>query len=328
MKKTRTLQITATMAAVTTLITGVAACNNTQVTQTEWTGETIIETDASGETVKIAVLETDAETGEPVETSVIETTAETDAFVSGLFGSGEKTDETQPVGQTSGSGTTSGTSGTTSGTTTIGTSGTTKPTTGTTGTTGTSATTTTQQTTQPTNGNPTGTTGTTQTQAQPTETTQQTTQPTSGTTKPTETPTPTETTQQTTQPTQPTNTPVPTATSISTPTPEPTATPTPEPTATPTPVPTLEYEVHNCVVKVQWYDTAPGNPPTISVSYTYNSGTGANGKNGAQSDAISQADAYLASQGWDVSTQGRPYSTSSSTTSIEYHYSDGSVTYD
>lgn len=318
MKKTRTLQITATMVAVTTLITGVAACNNTQVTQTEWTGETIIETDASGETVKIAVLETDAETGEPVETSVIETTAETNDFVSGLFGSGEKTDETQHVGQTSGSGTTSGT-------TTIGTSGTTKPTTGTTGT---SATTTTQQTTQPTNGNPTGTTGTTQTQAQPTETTQQTTQPTSGTTKPTEAPKPTETTQQTTQPTQPTNTPVPTAT----PTPEPTATstptPTPEPTATPTPVPTLEYEVHNCVVKVQWYDTAPGNPPAISVSYTYNSGTGASSKNDAQADAISQADDYLASQGWDVSTQGRPYSTSSSTTSIEYHYSDGSVTYD
>lgn len=325
MKKTRTLQITATMVAVTTLITGVAACNNTQVTQTEWTGETIIETDASGETIKIAVLETDPTTGEPVETSVIETTAETNDFVSGLFGSGEKTDETQPVGQTSGSGTTSGTSGTTSGTTTIGTSGTVKPTTGTTGT---SATTTTQQTTQPTNGNPTGTTGTTQTQAEPTETTQQTTQPTSGTTKPTEAPKPTETTQQTTQPTQPTNTPVPTATSTPVPTATSTPTPTPEPTATPTPVPTLEYTIETCAVEICWYDTAPGNPPTIIVTYTYNSATGASGKSGATADAKSQANDYLAGQGWDVNTQGAPYSTSSYCVSIEYHYSDGSVTYD
>lgn len=314
MKKTRTLQITATMVAVMTLITGVAACNNTQVTQTEWTGETIIETDASGETVKIAVLETDAETGEPVETSVIETTAETNDFVSGLFGSGEKTDETQHVGQTSGSGTTSGT-------TTIGTSGTTKPTTGTTGT---SATTTTQQTTQPTNGNPTGTTGTTQTQAQPTETTQQTTQPTSGTTKPTEAPKPTETTQQTTQPTQPTNTPVPTAT----PTPEPTATSTPTPTATPTPVPTLEYTIETYGVQINWYDDAPGNPPAISATYTYNSATGASTQSDAKANIKSQANDYLANQGWDVNTQGAPYSTSTYGISVEYHYSDGSVTYD
>jgi hypothetical protein len=328
MKKTRTLQITATMVAVTTLISGVAACNNIKTTQTEWTGETIIETDASGETVKIAVLETDAATGEPVETSVIETTAETNDFVSGLFGSGEKTDETQPVGQTSGSGTTSGTSGTTSGATTVGTSGTTKPTTGATGT---SATTTTQQTTQPTNGNPTGTTGTTQTQAQPTETTQQTTQPTSGTTQttqPTATPKPTETTQQTTQPTQPTNTPVPTATSTPVPTATSTPTPTPEPTATPTPVPTLEYTIETYVIQVNWYDTAPGNPPAISVSYTYNSATGASGQSDAKANAKSQANDYLASQGWDVSTQGYPYSTGSYCSGVEYHYSDGSVTYD
>ena len=282
MKNIGTFKIIVSITTITIMISAFAACNNNQQ-QTEWTGDTLIETNESGETIKVAVVATDAE-GNPLETSIIETTA-----------------------------------------TTIGTSGTTKPTTGTTGT---SATTTTQQTTQPTNGNPTGTTGTTQTQAQPTETTQQTTQPTSGTTKPTEAPKPTETTQQTTQSTQPTNTPVPTAT----PTPEPTATstptPTPEPTATPTPVPTLEYTVETWTVKIKWYGDAPGNPPAISVTYTYNSATGASGKSGAQADAESQADAYLASQGWDVNTQGYPYSISGGVVSVEYHYSDGSVTYD
>lgn len=282
MKNIGTFKIIVSITTITIMISAFAACNNNQQ-QTEWTGDTLIETNESGETIKVAVVATDEE-GNPLETSIIETTA-----------------------------------------TTIGTSGTIKPTTGTTGT---SATTTTQQTTQPTNGNPTGTTGTTQTQAQPTETTQQTTQPTSGTTKPTEAPKPTETTQQTTQPTQPTNTPVPTAT----PTPEPTATstptPTPEPTATPTPVPTLEYTIETWVIHVNWYDTAPGNPPAISVSYTYNSATGASGKSGAKADAESQATDYLASQGWDVSTQGYPYSTGSYCSGVEYHYSDGSVTYD
>ena len=282
MKNIGTFKIIVSITTITIMISAFAACNNNQQ-QTEWTGDTLIETNESGETIKVAVVATDAE-GNPLETSIIETTA-----------------------------------------TTIGTSGTTKPTTGTTGT---SATTTAQQTTQPTNGNPTGTTGTTQTQAQPTETTQQTTQPTSGTTKPTEAPKPTEATQQTTQPTQPTNTPVPTAT----PTPEPTATstptPTPEPTATPTPVPTLEYTIEHCAVEVMWYDDAPGNPPTIIVSYTYNSSTGACGIKSATADAKSQANDYLAGQGWDVNTQGAPYSTSAYTTSIEYHYSDGSVTYD
>lgn len=281
MKNIGTFKIIVSITTITIMISAFAACNNNQQ-QTEWTGDTLIETNESGETIKVAVVATDAE-GNPLETSIIETTA-----------------------------------------TTIGTSGTTKPTTGTSGT----SATTTQQATQPTNGNPTGTTGTTQTQAQPTEATQQPTQPTSGTTKPTEAPKPTETTQQTTQPTQPTNTPVPTAT----PTPEPTATstptPTPEPTATPTPVPTLEYTIETYAIQVNWYDTAPGNPPAISTTYTYNSATGASGKSGAQADAMSQADGYLANQSWDISTQGRPYSLSSYGVSVEYHYSDGSVTYD
>ncbi|SDY13975.1 intestinal mucin-2 [Ruminococcaceae bacterium YAD3003] len=282
MKNIGTFKIIVSITTITIMISAFAACNNNQQ-QTEWTGDTLIETNESGETIKVAVVATDAE-GNPLETSIIETTA-----------------------------------------TTIGTSGTTKPTTGTTGT---SATATTQQTTQPTNGNPTGTTGTTQAQAQPTETTQQTTQPTSGTTKPTEAPKPTETTQQTTQPAQPTNTPVPTAT----PTPEPTATstptPTPEPTATPTPVPTLEYEIDTVTIQVNWSDDTPGNPPAISATYTYNSATGASTQSDAKATVKSQANDYLASQGWDVNTQGYPYSTSSYISSVEYHYSDGSVTYD
>ena len=247
MKNIGTFKIIVSITTITIMISAFAACNNNQQ-QTEWTGDTLIETNESGETIKVAVVATDSE-GNPLETSIIETTA-----------------------------------------TTIGTSGTVKPTTGTTGT---SATTTTQQTTQPTNGNPTGTTGTTQTQAQPTETTQQTTQPT-----------------------QPTSTPVPTAT------------PTPEPTATPTPVPTLEYTIETYGVQINWYDTAPGNPPAISATYTYNSATGASTQNDAKANIKSQANDYLASQGWDVSTQGYPYSTSTYGISVEYHYSDGSVVYD
>ena len=102
---------------------------------------------------------------------------------------------------------------------------------------------------------------------------------------------------------------------------------TTEATTTTTAAPTLEYEIDTVTIKVMWYDDAPGNPPAISTTYTYNSATGASGKSGAQADAESQADAYLACQGWDVSTQGYPYSTSSYGVSVEYHYSDGSVEY-
>ena len=277
MKNIGTFKIIVSITTITIMISAFAACNNNQQ-QTEWTGDTLIETNESGETIKVAAVATDAE-GNLLETSIIETTATSSSETTNTIS------DTTKATTSSASGTASST---TSATTVSDTSGTIS----------TTSTANDQEPTQTTGGTSTPAT-TTQTQAA--ETTSSTTTPESTETTPT-------TTQ--TQATESTTT-----------------TTTTETTTTTTAAPTLEYTIETWVIHVNWYDDAPGNPRAISVSYTYNSATGASTKSDAKADAESQALDYLASQGWDVSTQGYPYSTGVYCSSIEYHFSDGSVEY-
>lgn len=264
MKDTRTLKITAIMAAAVMLITGIAACNNGPE-DTVWTGDIAFETNESGEIVAVAVLETDAN-GVPIETSMIDATIQTETSVIKIQND-DGTIETSVVTnynvETSGgsvSGTVPGTIGSTNGPTVVkpstvtSTNGTTatiptpKPTTGTSGTTSTSQTSGTSATTKPTDTpKPTEASGTTATTAAtPTATEAPKPTETSGTTSTQATNTPTPTTAPTEAVADPTSTPEPTATPTEVPvetTPEPTATPTPEPTQDPATVVDYTYTV-------------------------------------------------------------------------------------
>lgn len=284
MKDTRTLKITAIMAAAVMLITGIAACNNGPE-DTVWTGDIAFETNESGEVVAVAVLETDAN-GVPIETSVIDATIQTETSVIKIQND-DGTIETSVVTnynvETSGgsvSGTVPGTIGSTNGPTVVkpstvtSTNGTTstiptpKPTTETSGT---------SATTKPTNTpKPTEASGTTSTTvATPTATEAPKPTETSGTTSTQATNTPTPTTAPTQTSADPTSTPEPTATPTEVPvetTPEPTATPTevpvettPEPTQDPATVVDYTYEE---TLTAYAFDTDDYGVPTNTVLAT------------------------------------------------------------